>query len=106
MTTEDHDLLIGLKTTYETQTKTICDSIHDLKSDIKEIKNNTISFQREVDKRPKWGNLITIFICLIGLVAGVIGYNFDQDVKAGEKVDKINQTVIKHDTILNKIIKK
>lgn len=98
MTNEDHDVLIELNT----KIKTLCGTISEIKTDIKQLNGNTVDFQKEVNKRPKWIHLITIFTCLIGLTAAVIGYNFDQDVKAADKIDKIGDKVVEHDTILKR----
>lgn len=105
MTEEDHDILIELKTEFDTKIKTLCSTISELKNNIKELNKNTINYQKEIEKRPKWNHLITIFICLIGLVGGIIGYNFNQDVRADDKINKLNNKVIKYEEVI-KLFKK
>jgi hypothetical protein len=108
MTKEDHDLLIELRTAFETKVSIICDAVKEIKTDIKEIKKEPHPYQnkiekcgdkfeeldRRIDQRPKWTHLTSIIIILIGLVSGIIGYNFNQDVKADEKINTINERVI------------
>jgi FtsZ-binding cell division protein ZapB len=108
MTQEDHDLLIELKTAFEAKISTLCNTVKELKSEIKELKeepfvhtqqvekcgNKFDKLDRRIDQRPKWTHITSIIVILIGLLSGIIGYNFNQDVKSDEKVDKINERVV------------
>jgi hypothetical protein len=96
---QDHDIIIQLST----KITTICSSIEELKADMKDIKNKPeplfpchVQFQKclekmtdidnRIDKRPKWTQLTTVIIVLIGIVGSILTYNFNIDTTQSQQI--------------------
>jgi hypothetical protein len=114
MSKEDHDLLIELKTAFDAKMGTLCNTITELKTDIKDLKNNQhpkeqlekcdSKFEKindRIEKRPKWSQITTIIIILIGILSGIIGYNFNRDAKASDEIKNVHEQVMKNQGKIN-----
>jgi hypothetical protein len=113
----DHDVLIGLQSSFTASQKHIeskigmlCNTMNELKADIKEIKDREMpcagqlekcqqvfkDFDRRLARRSKWGQLITVWVILIGIVSGIVGYNFSLDAKQFDMINRTNDIVIRN----------
>ena len=102
----DHDMLVSL----QTKIVNLCSTISELKADIKEIKNREMpcagqfekcnqvfrEIDKRLDRRSKWGSLVTVLVLLISLVTGIIGYNFSIDARQFELINRTNELVIRN----------
>lgn len=96
MNQEDHDLLISLDATITLLCKDIADFKNDIKEDIKDLKKcsyKIIEIDKKVESVPRWSQITTIIIILIGLFSGVISYNFNQDSKTIDKIDEVQKEI-------------
>jgi len=107
----DHDLLIEVKTAFDTKMSSLCSTITELKADIKELKNKPYpcieqsdrcndkfeEINKKMDNRPKWNQIVTILLILVGITSGVIGFNFNQDINRDEKINIVTEKVIKNE---------